>query len=107
MAPYLAHLQEIDLDPSGAPRHIQIRHDDDCACWEQGPTACDCNPEIESGTRMDAAYAAGQSPTDGLTFYKDGRMLYLTRNALLELARLPEDDAVDCVRRLFDAWVTS
>jgi hypothetical protein len=103
LAPYMAHAQAIDLEPSETPCHIEIRHDDDCAIWYAGEMACDCRPVVESGVRVDAAFATGQVATDGMTFYKDGRMLHLTRNALGELGQLPEDEQVAVVRRLLEA----
>lgn len=38
--------------------HIEVRHDDDCRIFENRP--CDCQPEVESGARVDRKYGGGE-----------------------------------------------
>ena len=47
------HIERANLE-CGKVHHLEIRHDDDCAHWMGKP--CDCEPEIESGARIDRKY---------------------------------------------------
>lgn len=47
------HLEENEIEP-GELHHVEIRHDDGCAHWEGD--ACDCDPDVESGTRIRRKY---------------------------------------------------
>lgn len=47
------HVQEAGIEPETV-HHIEIRHDDDCAHWSGD--GCDCEPEVESGTRVERKY---------------------------------------------------
>ena len=43
--------------PPGEVVHVEVRHDDDCGIFEN--RACDCEPEVESGDRVDRKYGGG------------------------------------------------
>lgn len=43
--------------PAGEVIHVEIRHDDDCGTFKG--RACDCEPEVESGQRVDRKYGGG------------------------------------------------
>ena len=45
------HLKEA---PARSVLHIEVRHDDDCKVFVGRP--CDCEPEVESGARVDRKY---------------------------------------------------
>lgn len=51
------HLQE-NPPERGAVEHVEIRHDDWCRIFEGG--TCDCEPVVESGTRIDRKYGGGR-----------------------------------------------
>jgi hypothetical protein len=46
----LRHLRAVGIEP-GKVHHVEVRHDDGCAHWKGRP--CDCEPEIETGARVD------------------------------------------------------
>lgn len=48
----LEHLANSPLGPG--VHHVEVRHDDDCPIFDGRP--CDCEPEIESGERVDEKY---------------------------------------------------
>lgn len=54
----LRHLQETGAQ-RGAVTHVEIRHLDGCAFWRGKP--CNCEPEVETGARIDAKYGTGES----------------------------------------------
>ena len=43
--------------PPGEIVHVEVRHDDDCGIFEDRP--CDCEPETESGARVERKYGGG------------------------------------------------
>lgn len=52
----LKHLQNTPLDPG--VHHVEIRHDSWCALLAgEGP--CNCDPEIETGQRVNSKYGHG------------------------------------------------
>ena len=52
---YLGALLKIGkAAPMGSIIHVEIRHDDDCRIFRGRP--CNCEPEIESGVRVDGKY---------------------------------------------------
>lgn len=53
LALVLAHLEAQRPKP-GTFVHVEVRHDDDCALWDGGD--CNCEPEIETGQRVDRKY---------------------------------------------------
>jgi len=57
----LRHLKESPL-PAGRVSHCEVRHDDWCALLK-GSGLCNCNPDIETGVRIDRKYSAQE--TDG------------------------------------------
>jgi len=50
--PLLSHLRRSPVEPG--LHHIEVRHADDCRIFE-GET-CNCEPEIETGARIDQKY---------------------------------------------------
>lgn len=50
--PLLEHLARSPAE-SGV-HHVEVRHDDDCPIFDG--EACDCEPEVESGARVDEKY---------------------------------------------------
>ena len=55
LPPYLRQaLEHGKDDPRGEIVHVEIRHDDWCGIFEGRP--CDCNPDVESGKRVDRKY---------------------------------------------------
>lgn len=49
----LRHLRETE-PPVGGIVHLEVRHDASCAHWDGWP--CDCEPEIETGQRVQRKY---------------------------------------------------
>lgn len=50
----LEHLSQVgELEP-GRVHHVEVRHDDDCPFWDGHD--CDCDPVIESGSRVERRY---------------------------------------------------
>lgn len=49
----LAHLRRSPME-SGELVHVEVRHDDACRIFDGEP--CDCDPEVESGERIDEKY---------------------------------------------------
>ena len=47
----LEHAKDIR---SGEIVHVEVRHDGDCGIFEDRP--CDCQPDVESGVRVDRKY---------------------------------------------------
>ena len=45
-----------DVRP-GEVVQVEVRHDDDCGIFEGRP--CDCEPEVESGERVERKYGGG------------------------------------------------
>jgi len=58
VAAILRHLQATGTTPG--VHHIEARHDDDCGAWQGG--RCDCEPEVETGRRIDAKYRKRYRP---------------------------------------------
>lgn len=46
------HLRESAAEPG--VHHVEVRHDDDCRIFDGA--ACDCDPEVESGLRVEGKY---------------------------------------------------
>ena len=38
--------------------HVEVRHDDGCGIFED--RSCDCQPEVESGKRVDRKYGRSE-----------------------------------------------
>jgi hypothetical protein len=56
LEPIRQHLERSGELRPGSVVHIEVRHDDGCAHWTGG--RCDCAPELETGTRIEAKYGA-------------------------------------------------
>lgn len=50
----LRHLEDNPPEP-GAVEHVEVRHDSGCARL-RGTGSCDCDPEVETGARVDERY---------------------------------------------------
>lgn len=50
----LEHLNETDQEP-GSVRRVEVRHDSWCSVFEGG--VCDCEPEVETGKRVEERYS--------------------------------------------------
>ncbi len=58
LPPYLRQaLENVKDVRRGEVVQVEIRHDDDCGIFEN--RACDCQPEVESGKRVDQKYGGG------------------------------------------------
>ena len=56
--PYLRQaLANVKHVRPGEVVHVEVRHDDDCGIFEGRP--CDCEPEVESGARVERKYGGG------------------------------------------------
>ena len=47
-------LKHMRRTPKAGVVHVEVRHDHGCAFLSDRP--CDCQPEVESGARVDAKY---------------------------------------------------
>ena len=51
------HLETVGVEP-GTVTHLEVRHDAGCAIWSR--RSCDCEPEVESGARVDDKFGGPQ-----------------------------------------------
>lgn len=47
------HLEGVGLEP-GQVHHVEVRHAEHCPFWDGHD--CDCEPEVESGARVERKY---------------------------------------------------
>ena len=51
-------VEHLEGAPMGTVLHVEIRHDDNCRIFRGRP--CNCDPEIESGVRVDRKYGGNE-----------------------------------------------
>ena len=57
LPPYMRQALEHGKDRAGEIVHVEVRHDDDCGIFKD--RACDCEPVVESGKRVEKKYGGG------------------------------------------------